>query len=910
NADVPFERLVEVLNPVRSTARNPLFQVGLSFQNLAETAFELPGLHVAAVEFDSQLAKTDLQVTLYDRYTEDGTPAEILTEFSYATDLFDETTIQAFADRFMRVLDAILADASAAVGEIDLLDAGERARILVDRNNTQHEIEPGLLLDGYRRAVAEFPTRVAVSFEGRQLTYSEFDAQVNQVARLLIAQGVGAESLVGLAMRRSLDLVVGMYAIVTAGGAWVALDPDHPAERIAYILETAQPACVLTTTADAVALPDEIQVLNLDTVALEEFSVEPVADAELLGPVRPDNPAYVIFTSGSTGQPKGVTISHGAIHNQTTWMLAQYPMSPHDVYLQKTATTFDLSLWGYFLPLRAGATLVVATPDGHRDFGYIAETIAAQGVTVTDFVPSMLSAFAAHARPSSMPTLRTVFVIGEALPPATVDAIRALGTDIEVHNLYGPTEATVSITHWPAGDGDTQTVPIGLPQWNSRVYVLDSRLGPVPAGVPGELYLAGDQLARGYAGRPDLTSDRFVANPFEPGERMYRTGDLVVWRSEPDRLEYIGRTDFQVKFRGQRIELGEIETALLAQPSVSQAVAVVMPNALGDQLVAYVVPTPGYATDQQQLLAATAGALPAYMVPGAIVTLDALPLNTSGKLDRKALPEPVFAPREFRAPAGKAEIAVAEVFAAVLGVESIGADDDFFALGGNSLMATQLAARIGAALDTRVPVRAVFEASTVAGLAANVEQHTGVGDRKALTAVERPDNIPLALAQQRMWFLNQFDTSSAAYNVPVAVRLTGALDVDALRAAIADVVARHEILRTIYPQTEDGAVQVILPPTQAVPELRVRTVTADVVVGAVVELISTSFDVTVEVPIKVALFKIEGSETVQVAESEAAAHAAAYTFDFADIAPTGQYPVVDPNAPVSAEYVLALVIHH
>ncbi|MEU6587293.1 amino acid adenylation domain-containing protein [Nocardia sp. NPDC046763] len=913
NADVPFERLVEVLNPVRSTARNPLFQVGLSFQNLAETAFELPSLHVAPVEFDVQLAKTDLQVTVSDMYAEDGSPAEIVIEFSYATDLFDESTVWSFIDRFARVLDAIVTDASVAVGEIDLLDAGERARTLVDLNDTRHEIEPGLLLDGYRRAVAEFPTRVAVSFEGRQLTYSEFDARVNQVARLLIAQGVGAESLVGLAMRRSLDLAVGMYAIVTAGGAWVALDPDHPAERIAYILETAQPACVLTTTADAVVLPDEIRALHLDTVALDEFSVEPVADAELRRPVRPDNPAYVIFTSGSTGQPKGVTISHGAIHNQTTWMLAQHPMSPRDVYLQKTATTFDLSLWGYFLPLRAGATLVIATPDGHRDFDYIAETIAAQGVTVTDFVPSMLSVFAAHARPGSMPTLRKVFVIGEALPPKTVDAVLALGPAIEVHNLYGPTEATVSITHWSAEGGDIQTVPIGLPQWNSRVYVLDSRLGPVPAGVPGELYLAGDQLARGYAGRPDLTSDRFVANPFEPGERMYRTGDLVVWRTGPDRLEYIGRTDFQVKFRGQRIELGEIETVLLAQPAVSQVVAVVVSNALGDQLVAYVVPAPGHTIDQQQLLAATAEALPTYMVPGAIVTLDAFPLNASGKLDRKALPEPVFAPREFRAPVGEAEIAVAEVFAAVLGVESIGADDDFFALGGNSLLATQLAARIGAALDTRVPVRAVFEASTVAGLAANIGQHAGTGDRKALTAVERPDNIPLALAQQRMWFLNQFDTTSTAYNVPVAVRLTGALDEDALRAAIADVVARHEILRTIYPQTENGPVQVILPPAQAVPELQVRTMPTDEVLGAVIEVISTTFDVTVEVPIKVALFKIEGSDAAPAApvvESEAAAHAAAYTFDFADIAPTGQYPAVGPNAPVSAEYVLALVIHH
>ncbi|MFE3262600.1 amino acid adenylation domain-containing protein, partial [Nocardia sp. NPDC059229] len=800
NADVPFERLVEVLNPVRSTARNPLFQVGLSFQNLAEAAFHLPGLHVTPVEFDVQLSNTNLQITVYDLYNEDGSPAGIVTEFGYATDLFDEPTVWSFIDRFGRVLDAITTDTSVAVGAIELLEAGERSRILMDRNDTRHEIHSELLLDGYRRAVAQFPARVAVTFEGQQLTYREFDARVNQLARLLIAQGVGAESLVGLAIRRSLDLVVGMYAIVTAGGAWVPLDPDHPAERIAHILDTAKPACVLTTTADAVVVPAGTPVLHLDTVALERFSTEPVADAELRGPVRAENPAYVIFTSGSTGRPKGVAVSHGAIHNQMTWMLAQYPMSPNDVYFQKTATTFDVSLWGYFMPLRVGAQLVVATHDGHRDADYIAETIAAQGVTVTDFVPSMLTVFAAYARPDSMPTLRDVFAIGEALPPETVNAVLALGAGIKVHNLYGPTEAAVSITHWSAEGGDAHTVPIGVPQWNSRVYVLDSRLGPVPAGVPGELYLAGGQLARGYVGRPDLTADRFVANPFEPGERMYRTGDLVVWRAEPDRLEYIGRTDFQVKFRGQRIELGEIEIALLAQPSVSQAVAVVVPNALGDQLVAYVVPAPGSPIDQEQLVVATAARLPAYMVPGAIVVLDAFPLNTSGKLDRKALPEPVFAAREFRAPEGEAEIAVAEVFAAVLGVESIGRDDDFFALGGNSLLATQVAARLGAAFGIRVRVRALFEAPTVAGLAASLASAVGAGDRLPLVARQRPDSVPLSLAQQRMWFLNQFDTASAAYNVPVAVRLTGALDVEALQLAVADVIGRHETLHTVYPQ--------------------------------------------------------------------------------------------------------------
>ncbi|MGW4071906.1 amino acid adenylation domain-containing protein, partial [Nocardia grenadensis] len=524
----------------------------------------------------------------------------------------------------------------------------------------------------------------------------------------LIAEGVGPETLVGLLVSRSLDLVVGMYAVVAAGGAYVPLDPAHPVERIGYILDTASPLCVLTTTADEGAVPEGtgVPVLELDTLETSGYDSAQVTDADRRAPVRPSNTAYVIFTSGSTGRPKGVAVSHSAISNQVAWMLAEYPLDASDVYLQKTATTFDVSLWGYFLPLAAGAHLVVATPDGHRDTEYLARTIAEQRVTVTDFVPSMLGVFAAHTAAGSIPSLEHVFVIGEALPPETVAAMHAI-SDAAVHNLYGPTEAAVSITYWQATGDESGSVPIGVPQWNSRVYVLDSRLRPVPAGVVGELYLAGDQLARGYVTRPDLSADRFVASPFDPAERMYRTGDLVRWsRVETEVegrteslpvLEYLGRTDFQVKFRGQRIELGEIESALLARPVVSQAVVTVAASDLGEQLVAYVVPAPGEQVVSAVLLDSLRDVLPVYMIPAVVMQLDAFPLNTSGKLDRKALPAPVFEAREFRAPSTPIEEIVAGVFAEVLGVERVGADDDFFALGGNSLIATQVAARLGAA---------------------------------------------------------------------------------------------------------------------------------------------------------------------------------------------------------------------
>ncbi|MGW5388529.1 AMP-binding protein, partial [Nocardia sp. NPDC003963] len=580
--------------------------------------------------------------------------------------------------------------------------------------------------------------------------------------------------------------------------------------------------------------------------------------------------AYVIFTSGSTGRPKGVAVPHSAIGNQVAWMLAQYPLDALDVYLQKTATTFDVSLWGYFLPLAAGAHLVVATPDGHRDTEYLARVIAEQRVTVTDFVPSMLSVFATHTPPGSIPSLEHVFVIGEALPPETVAAMHSI-SGAAVHNLYGPTEAAVSITYWRATGDETVSVPIGVPQWNSRVYVLDSRLKPVAPGVVGELYLVGDQLARGYVTRPDLSSDRFVASPFDAGRRMYRTGDLVRWQQVDGLpvLEYLGRTDFQVKFRGQRIELGEIESAVLAQPVVSQAVVTVAASDLGEQLVAYVVPAPGVQIESGALLDSLREVLPVYMVPAAVVVLDAFPLNTSGKLDRKALPAPVFETKEFRAPSTPIEEIVAGVFAEVLGVVRVGADDDFFALGGNSLVATQVAARIGVALDTTVPVRLLFEAATVSALAARIQEHAGSGGRAPLVPQPRParnltsgtavEAAPLSLAQQRMWFLNRFDQQSAAYNIPLVIRLSGDLDVDALRAAVADVVGRHEVLRTVYPETESGPVQLVLPAAQAAPRLETRSVAADQVAAAVAELVSTGFDVTAEVPLRVALFDLDGA---------------------------------------------------
>ena len=873
NADVPFERLVEVLDPARSTARHPLFQVGLSFQNFERAELALPGITVSALDTDSALSQFDLHLIVSDDYAADGAAAGVTGVLTYADDVIDPETAAAIAARLQRLLTAVAAAPHTPLDGIDVLEPAERTRILTEWNATAHEIDrTATLLTPFRDRARETPGATALVSEDTELTYAELDARVNRLARHLVAEGVGPDVLVALAMRRSIDLVVAMYAVLTAGGAYVPVDPDHPAERIAQVLDTARPHLVLTTARDyfdrqsstgtgiaAMAWPVP-RIVVVDTVDTSVYAADPVAEAELRAPLRDSNLAYVLFTSGSTGRPKGVAMSHAGVRNQIAWLNARYRIDRDDVYLQKSAAGFDLSVWGFFAPLAAGATLVLATADGLRDPLYLADLVAARAITVADFVPSMLAMFAAHADARQLASLRLVFAIGEALTPDTVAALGAKST-AAVHNLYGPTEAAVSVTAWPADGATGQTVPIGVPEWNTRVYVLDERLRPVAPGVAGELYLAGEQLARGYLGRPDLSADRFVADPFgAAGERMYRTGDLVRWNRDGV-LIYLARIDFQVKFRGQRIELGDIETALGGLPQVSQATAVVSASPTGDRLVGYAVPVPGAELDPAQLRSALATVLPSYMVPSVIVVLDAFPLNTSGKLDRKALPAPEFVARPFRAPVTPAQRAVAEVFGEVLGRDRVGLDDDFFELGGNSLVATRVAARLGAALSTRVPVRTLFEATTVADLAEALAGRMGSGAGIALSAARRPHRIPLSAAQQRMWLLNRLDPASAAYNIPIAVRLRGEVDAAALAAAVADVLDRHEVLRTAYPAIDGIGHQAVW---QFVPTPVVETVDPIAVPAMVAAEIGRGFDVTVAPPVRVRVLRCAPDEVVLV----------------------------------------------
>ncbi|MFI5778970.1 amino acid adenylation domain-containing protein [Nocardia sp. NPDC051570] len=862
HADLPFERLVEILNPARSRARHPLFQVMLAFQNLGQTSLELPGLTASGVDMPIDTAKFDLQLVLTEQ-----PGAGVEAQFIYATDLFDAGTVAVFARRFTRLLKSIAATPDRPVGDIPLLDAQEALQELRGWNATALELSAGgTVVELFEAQVRATPDAVAVVDReaGQSLSYAEFATRVHRLARHLVESGVGPETLVALGLRRSLDLVVAIYAVLEAGGGYVPLGLDQPVERIAYVLETARPVAVLTTARDGFTV-DELPVLIIDRLELSAYADIALTDAERRAPLRASNPAYVIFTSGSTGRPKGVAVPHSAVVNQIRWITGQYGVGAEDVVLFKTPATFDVSVWELFVPLSAGARMVVATPDGHRDPQYLADVIAAERVTMTSFVPSMLTVFSTSADTATLSSLRALLIAGETFTSDAVRAFRRVST-ARLHNLYGPTEFTVHATHAPVTDDVRGAVPIGLPVWNAQAYVLDGRLHPVPPGVPGELYLAGDQLARGYFGRADLTSDRFVANPFGlPGEasRMYRTGDLVR-RTADGQLVYLGRTDFQVKLRGLRIELGEIETALTTDESVAQAVALVRSDErTGDQLVAYVVPAESD-IDPDALRALLARRLPSYMVPASIMALDAMPLNPNGKLDRRALPEPPFTAREFRAPSTPAEETVAATFAEVLGLTApVGVDDDFFELGGNSLIATQVVARLGAALGTRVPMRLIFEAPSVAALAAHVHDLIGTGHRRTLAARPRPDRIPLSLAQQRMWFLNRLDITSAVNNIPLAVRLSGDLDTDALHAAVRDVLDRHEVLRTVYPETTDGhGAQVILPIGTNATALEPIPVTEPDIVERIGVLARTGFDVTTEIPIRAQLFRLTPTEHV------------------------------------------------
>uniref|UniRef100_UPI000670B5C3 non-ribosomal peptide synthetase n=1 Tax=Kitasatospora sp. MY 5-36 TaxID=1678027 RepID=UPI000670B5C3 len=739
--DLPFERLVEELNPVRSSSVHPLFQVMLVLQNNDEGTLQLPGLTAQPESFGMPPVKFDLNLTCVESRDAAGAPSGILAVLHYATELFDRDTMALLADRLLRLLTALVADPDQSIEAVDILSPAERRQILVEWNDTTRvPADTGLVPEVFEGHVRRTPDATALVFQGEILTFRQLNARANRLARLLIDRGVGPEQSVAVLLPRGTDLVVSLLAILKAGACYVPVDPEYPVERVGYMLDNCRPGLVITggDTAERFAdlagrVPHLLDLAEPSLGAeLAHRSDADVSDADRLAPLRPGHAAYAIFTSGSTGTPKGVLVEHRSLANLVH-------SHREDVYRADIAsagrplraamigaTTFDAS-WLLLFWLLDGHELHLVDDETRRTPELLVDYIDGERIDYLETTPTycrqLVELGMLSEQRASRP--RIVDVGGEAVDEALWDVLRRAG--VTANNQYGPTECTVYSTN--AVIGEYERPVIGRPIRNTRLYVLDDRLRVVPPGVPGELYIAGESLARGYLGRPGLTAERFVADPFgAAGERMYRTGDLVRWRAD-GALEYVGRADDQVKIRGFRIEPGEVAAVLMAHEAVAQAAVVVREDQPGEKrLVGYVVPAADRAADPEELQRFAAGRLPRHMLPSAVVVLEDLPMTSHGKLDQRALPAPVAgAGGGGRAARSAQEEILCAVFAEVLGVPSVGIDDDFFLLGGHSLLAARLIGRIRTALGAEIGIRDVFDAPTVAALAGRLDD-AGDGD--------------------------------------------------------------------------------------------------------------------------------------------------------------------------------------
>ncbi|WP_405095793.1 non-ribosomal peptide synthetase [Micromonospora sp. NBC_01412] len=686
HGQTPFQKIVEAVAPQRDPSVQPLFQTALNF---------IP---------DSGLDPVPLGTTK-DDLAFDVTAGE--SRLVYRTDLFDRATAEAVVTRYVRLLAAAVADPGRRVSELPLLDEAERRLVLDAWNDTAHDRPVTTLVDEVQRQVAATPQAIALVCDRAELTYAELNAAANRLARLLVARGAGPETRVALALPRSVDLLVAILAVLKSGAAYVPVDTGYPAARIGYLLTDAEPALVLAVADTAAVVPGDALVLDLLTAS--DLDAADLTDADRAAPLRPDHPAYVLYTSGSTGRPKGVVVEHRSVTAYLAWARHTYPGLAGTALLH-SPVSFDLTVTGLLGPLTAGGTVRLAAIDDPA-------ARAGGRPTFLKVTPSHLPLLDEALSPTA-----DLVIGGEALTGEQLAGWRAAHPEVAVINEYGPTEATVGCVAAriaPGAELPAGAVPIGTPTWNTRALLLDAALNPVPPGVAGELYVAGDQLARGYLRRPGLTAERFLPCPYgQAGQRMYRTGDLARWRADGT-LEYLGRRDDQVKVRGMRIELGEIESALLARPGVREAAVVVRTDSGEPTLVGYLVGD----ADEAALAADLGRELPAHLVPAAFVRFDALPLTPNGKLDRAALPAPASGTVDdaYVAPRTDAEALVAEVYADILGVEKVGAADDFFALGGNSLRGMRAMARIRAEVDVDLPMRALFGSPVVADLAAQIE---------------------------------------------------------------------------------------------------------------------------------------------------------------------------------------------
>ncbi|MGH3900474.1 MAG: amino acid adenylation domain-containing protein, partial [Pseudonocardiaceae bacterium] len=795
---------LEFVGEVRATVGAAFAHSDIPFELLVEELGLQSELARVAVVCEHRAGPLAADVTV--RLVERGN--ELLGAVEYRPEKFQGATVERMAAQLVRVLNVVTADSSIAVGKIDILTDAERRQTLVEWNDSEHVVPSATVSDLFQAQVARTPGSVAVVFEDAELSYEELNARANRLARMLIECGAGPERYVALALPRSMNLIVALLAVLKAGAGYLPVDLSYPTERIGFILADADPMLVITTTKLAVYLPaSELPRVMLDEIdtngRLATYWDGNVEDDERDHVLSISNSAYVIYTSGSTGRPKGVIVSLEGLGNFLAAMQERFFLGPGDRLLAVTTVGFDIANLEIFLPLLSGAAVVLAGRDVAADPFALCRMVASSGVSVMQATPSLWRAVVAEGATE----LRGVRVLvgGEALPADLATSLTKCAASVT--NLYGPTETTIWSTVAAVDERAARYPSIGRPIANTQVYVLDAGLRPVPVGAVGELYIAGAGLARGYWKRAGLTAQRFAACPFgESGARMYRTGDLVRWTTD-GQLEYMGRTDHQVKIRGFRIELGEIETALLRHGNVSEAVAITLRENSGHQrLVAYVVPAVDNVVDFIELRGFLRQILPDYMVPSAFVTLDKFPLTPNGKIDRRALPFPDWnaIPRaDFIPPRTDVENTLAQIWSEVLGVAEIGVEDNFFELGGDSLLSFRALSRIRATFDVELSARAVFDAPTVSRLAGLLPAGSHAGHAERIAPVPRDRMLPLSPAQQPLWLVNELTSGGTEYNTGIGLRLSGALDLNALRAALDALVSRHESLRTTF-QTVDG----------------------------------------------------------------------------------------------------------
>ncbi|MGB2960773.1 MAG: amino acid adenylation domain-containing protein, partial [Bacteroidota bacterium] len=799
--DLPFEKLVEELDPERATSHAPLFQVMFVYQNLPQQSFRLPGMTIEPLRVDQGTTPFDITFSIFEQ------TGGLKGSIDYSADLFDHSTMERLAEHSLTLLRAAVADPDQPVSAATLLTPAEQRTVVVDWNDTAISFrDRDATLHGLFEATAHRDgSSIALEVEGEQLSYSELNQRANKLAHYLVRHGVGPEVRVGVCLERSIEMIVAMLGILKAGGAYVALDPAYPNERVQYILLDSRATLLLTQKDLVGGLPEDHPPAVLLDSEWDGIASEKNSDPGVH--VLPENLAYVIYTSGSTGRPKGVAIEHRSAVNLVQWASRVFPSEVTENTLASTSICFDLSVFEIFVPLSSGGSVTLV-----RNALDVLQFGEDSRVTLVNTVPS---AIAELVRERGIPdSVRVVNLAGELLPTSLVKKIYDLPGERKVYDLYGPSETTTYSTY-AFREPDRRPI-VGRPVANTQIYILDQSQQPVPVGVPGELYIGGSGLARGYLEKPDLTAERFVPEPFsgKSGSLMYRTGDLARYLADGN-IEYLGRVDHQVKVRGFRIELGEIESELRQYGSVKEAVVIVREDTPGDKrLVAYCVPNQIPGPQPSHLRGILKEKLPDYMVPSAFVEMDEIPLTPNGKVDRRALPIPelgVTAAKE-SAPRTPVEEILVEIWSEVLSVDHVGVEDSFFDLGGHSLLATRLMSRLRRAFEIEVPLRTLFENPTVAGLATAIEAKSGVRsevDVPPLEPVRRDGKLPLSFAQQRLWFLSELEEGGGLYNIPAAFRLVGALDVEVLERSINEVIRRHESLRTSFATVEGEPVAVI-----------------------------------------------------------------------------------------------------